>query len=692
MAITTRGGITYVYVSQLSDLSDIVLTNPTNGQVLTYQNGVWINSTVGGGGGSTIGAAVSGGTPNSILYIDPSGNLGQTNPGFTYNAATNAFISGVGVTNATTRSLNTFGGTYTGASVNQTGITIANTINQTGTSSFVDLLINRTNTAAPGSQKLTDMFVNGGSVFSILTNGNVFSTGTISAANLTATSTVSTAFLGVTNAGANVFIPSVNSAVSSVTAQNQFAGSSNNFLRVAVSSTNATALPASVNYSQFIVGTNPISFVSGALTSGFVANAVVGSLGAITANGNTITNSASLYVGPSTTGATNSYTAYFDTGAVLMNGIVNVTASLAVGTSVVLGNQLGVTGGFASSAAPAAVGGIGALQVYAQTYTSSAATNSVTNVGINSIGIPTLVTTNPWTITNLSTVYIDGAAQAGSGVTATHLYALNINSGNTRLGADLLVLNNTTLAGANNVVGSSTLLGSVLGISSDVTTGGTSSASGRIFSVANGTINRTADTGTYAQSAASSFGSQVLVAGSASTYTNASTVYIDGPPVASTNVTITNANSLFIRTGNVFMGGKISNYNNVATAGQGVPSIYASGRSTAQAAAVASVATYTVGAADGSFLVSANANITTFVAGTFNVTVTYTDETNTSRTLSLNFSSITGTLGIAIAAAGPFEGLPVHIRCKASTSITIATSGTFTSLTYNVEGVIQQLS
>lgn len=137
--------------------------------------------------------------------------------------------------------------------------------------------------------------------------------------------------------------------------------------------------------------------------------------------------------------------------------------------------------------------------------------------------------------------------------------------------------------------------------------------------------------------------------------------------------------------------GLVTKYNNVSTVAGGVPAIYGTGRSTAQTGAVASVATYTCGAADGSFLISANANITTFVAGTFNVTVAYTDETNTAQTLKLNFASLTGTLGVSLAAAGPFEGIPNHIRCKASTAITIATSGTFTSLTYNVEGYITQI-
>jgi len=124
---------------------------------------------------------------------------------------------------------------------------------------------------------------------------------------------------------------------------------------------------------------------------------------------------------------------------------------------------------------------------------------------------------------------------------------------------------------------------------------------------------------------------------------------------------------------------------------KGVVSI-SDGRQTAQTTAIASLLAFTVGAADGLFRIQGNANITTFVAGSFNMTVTYTDETNTSRTLTLNFSSLTGTLGIAITGAGPFEGIPAVIRCKASTTITVATSGTFTSLTYNAEAMLEQLA
>lgn len=141
--------------------------------------------------------------------------------------------------------------------------------------------------------------------------------------------------------------------------------------------------------------------------------------------------------------------------------------------------------------------------------------------------------------------------------------------------------------------------------------------------------------------------------------------------------------------------GEIIKYNNIATVGWGVPAIYGSGRTVGAVAAVASVATYTVGAADGTFMVSANVLVTTSTLHNFTVTVAYTDEGNTSRVLTLQFSNLAGTLLTAIvntAGAVPYEGVPLHIRCKASTAITIATAagGTYTTVAYNVEGLIEQ--
>ncbi len=135
-------------------------------------------------------------------------------------------------------------------------------------------------------------------------------------------------------------------------------------------------------------------------------------------------------------------------------------------------------------------------------------------------------------------------------------------------------------------------------------------------------------------------------------------------------------------------------YGSVVTAGWGVPAVYAAGRSAAAIAAVASVSTYTVGAADGTFEVSANVLVTTATTHAFTVTCAYTDEGNTSRTLTMMFTLVAGgTLVTSIANGNgtvPYMGIPQHIRCKAATTITIATTGTFTTVVYNVEGIIKQ--
>lgn len=132
----------------------------------------------------------------------------------------------------------------------------------------------------------------------------------------------------------------------------------------------------------------------------------------------------------------------------------------------------------------------------------------------------------------------------------------------------------------------------------------------------------------------------------------------------------------------------------IVTSANSFPNVVANGRFAAQTAAKAIVASFTVSAAsDASFEVSANVLVTTATTHNFTVTCTYTDEGNTSRTLTLTFSNVGGTLLTAIANAGgavPYQGIPLHIRAKANTTITIATVGTFTTVTYNVEGIIKQ--
>lgn len=151
-----------------------------------------------------------------------------------------------------------------------------------------------------------------------------------------------------------------------------------------------------------------------------------------------------------------------------------------------------------------------------------------------------------------------------------------------------------------------------------------------------------------------------------------------------------------LSTGTVYLPA-VSKYNSVTTAGNGVPSIYGYGRATTQSAAAASVATYTVGASDASFEVSANANVTASATHSFSINVDYTDETNTARTLILPIAQLAGSfiaggLITNVTGTGPYESSVIHIRCKTSTAVTVSTVGTFTSVTYNVEGVIKKIA
>ena len=117
-------------------------------------------------------------------------------------------------------------------------------------------------------------------------------------------------------------------------------------------------------------------------------------------------------------------------------------------------------------------------------------------------------------------------------------------------------------------------------------------------------------------------------------------------------------------------------------------------RFTAQTGAKTVLTKTSTVATDESYLISANVNVTTATAFSFTMTVTYTDETNTSRVLTLPFLVLAGTTLNTITnstGAGPYEGQSAHIRCKANTTITIATVGTFTTVTYNVEAHIRHI-
>jgi len=118
------------------------------------------------------------------------------------------------------------------------------------------------------------------------------------------------------------------------------------------------------------------------------------------------------------------------------------------------------------------------------------------------------------------------------------------------------------------------------------------------------------------------------------------------------------------------------------------------GRLTGRTAAVASVCTYTP-PSDGTFEIGFNLNITTSTNFNFSANVTYKDETNTSQNVLLLYigqgTSSLGNIFANVNGAVPYMGIPISIRAKGTNAITILTSGTFTTVTYNVEGWIRQI-
>lgn len=126
----------------------------------------------------------------------------------------------------------------------------------------------------------------------------------------------------------------------------------------------------------------------------------------------------------------------------------------------------------------------------------------------------------------------------------------------------------------------------------------------------------------------------------------------------------------------------------------GSPVVVAYGRQTAQVAADANVVTYTVGSSDGTFEVSANVLVTTATTHNFDVRVTYTDEGNTSRTIEEGFMTPPLNFQVVVVntnGAVPYAGMALHIRAKAATTIVVSTIGTFTTVVYNIEGLIKQV-
>lgn len=143
-----------------------------------------------------------------------------------------------------------------------------------------------------------------------------------------------------------------------------------------------------------------------------------------------------------------------------------------------------------------------------------------------------------------------------------------------------------------------------------------------------------------------------------------------------------------------FLGGKITNYNSIATVSNGVPSEIATVDLTAQTAAITTTTLYAVPASGaGEYFLRWNAKVTTAagVSSTLGVlTIVYTDPDGVAITITATAVNSGGTLAATNTAnttgTGLF-GIPLLLNCKAGTNITYAfayASNAANAMNYNL--------
>lgn len=95
MSITgTAGGLTELNVDEVSELRDVQITAPTNGQTLVFQNNVWVNASAAGGGSGTVtSVSAGGGLTASTNPITDTGDISIANTAVSAGSYTLASIT-----------------------------------------------------------------------------------------------------------------------------------------------------------------------------------------------------------------------------------------------------------------------------------------------------------------------------------------------------------------------------------------------------------------------------------------------------------------------------------------------------------------------------------------------------------------------------------------------------------------------
>lgn len=624
-----------------------VLTAPDSSGRIALESRIIPNSNL---QNSTISGVALGGNLANLTATDATLTFSGT-----YNGSTARTI-GVNTANQFNwTNLHTFQQTLTASSGTDYGMKIIDTYNQTSTAGGTDLLINRIEgVKGSGTHRILDVQLNSSTVFNVDRGGNTLVQGVL------------TTNTGITNTGVITLTGRLSA---------NFAGSNPGLI--------------SIGNTAYSIGGNAFGAVGTGLH-----------ISALTATSTSSTNTASStgfnFIGQPTLVATNSQTIPFF-GTLYIEDIPNASTGVTITNpaNLILGNSnhggLGFKGSISGmvSLKSAATAGTWAL-----TLPTTGGTNGYF-LQTDGTGIST------WSQVNKNNADTSSATALLPKSNLTPLVAaygdtrwLKLSGGNLNSGAQLNI-NNGAIAnfGTNQTTDPSsywTSTGLKVGTSGNLTHNYTGYNNNNI-STDNGT---TAFTLNIPQNTSGTFAlTSQLTSGTVTSVTSAnSDIGIatgTTTPVLTFNRVLANGVTATTQT----QGDNSTKLATTAYVDANFPKTVASTRVTAQTTLVSVGNIWTVGASDGSFTISANVLVTTSTLHSFGATCTYVDESNTSRVLTLNFSQLTGTFITAITngtGASAYEGVPVHIRAKAGTQISVATAGTFTSVTYNAEWILQQ--
>jgi hypothetical protein len=205
---------------------------------------------------------------------------------------------------------------------------------------------------------------------------------------------------------------------------------------------------------------------------------------------------------------------------------------------------------------------------YTFTDNTTSTNGTVSSVNFNFLGINSLNASNTLVnTTNSSTLFVEGAPVSGTNQTITNRYSIYVDEGTSRFNGDLQIKSttyNTSLLVEGGVTINKNLnVNSKFDVGANISSAPSSSGVFLSFSQRTVTDNVTLS-GTVSEMLFNVISQPTLASTNVITTTDSSTFVINGPPIQSTNQTLTNVYSLWIKSGALRLDGNFINSGTVS--------------------------------------------------------------------------------------------------------------------------------